>query len=107
MTTPSGGIGALIAGVVLDLIGFAHGLPAVGALQHAIPGTTVRNLGLVYGPGASVLTWVFVATLLRYRRGREDHHQVRATLSGAGTSDGSTLRLVARRNATVPPSQPN
>ena len=77
----SSGIGALIAGVVLDVIGFPHGLPAIGSLLHAIPPTTVRNLGLVYGPGASVLTWVCVATLLRYRRGRADHEQVRDTLA--------------------------
>jgi len=50
-------------------------------LLHAIPATTVRNLGLVHGPGASVLTWVCVATLLRYRRDREDHDQVRAVLA--------------------------
>ena len=77
----SSGIGALIAGLVLDLIGFPHGLPAVGSVVHAIPALTVRNLGLAYGPGASVLTWVCIATLMRYRRGRADHEQVRDTLA--------------------------
>src|ERR1019366_237812 len=77
----SSGIGALIAGLVLDLIGFPHGLPPAAMVLHAIPPSAVRDLGLVYGPGASVLTWVCVATLLRYRRGRADHEQVRDTLA--------------------------
>jgi GPH family glycoside/pentoside/hexuronide:cation symporter len=75
----SSGIGALIAGIVLDVIGFPHGLAASGA-AHAIPPDAVRNLGLLYGPGASVLTAVCVITLLRYRRGRADHAVIREAL---------------------------
>jgi len=40
----------------------------------------VRNLGLFYGPGASVLTAVCMLTLARYRRGKADHEEVRDAL---------------------------
>jgi GPH family glycoside/pentoside/hexuronide:cation symporter len=77
----SSGIGALIAGLVLDLIGFPHGVSVIGAPPQVIPTEAVRNLGLIYGPGASVLTAVCVLTLLRYRRGRADHAQIRDALA--------------------------
>jgi GPH family glycoside/pentoside/hexuronide:cation symporter len=77
----SSGIGALIAGVVLDLIGFPHGVGGQG-LAHAaaIPAHTIRDLGLAYGPGASVLTAFSVLTLLTYRRGKREHDEVREAL---------------------------
>ncbi len=77
----SSGIGALIAGVVLDLIGFPHGLAAAGAPPAHIPAGAALNLGLLYGPGASVLTAVCMLTLLGYRRGKADHDQVREALA--------------------------
>ena len=77
----SSGIGALIAGVVLDVIGFPHGLAANGhvAVAH-IPPETIRNLGLAHGPGAALLTALSVITLASYRRGRRDHEEVRESL---------------------------
>ena len=76
----SSGIGAVIAGLVLDIIGFPHGLGAGVAAAHAIPAEAVRNLGLLYGPGASVITALSVATLLGYKRGRADHAEIRDAL---------------------------
>ncbi|MDB5480568.1 MAG: major facilitator superfamily 1 [Caulobacteraceae bacterium] len=76
----SSGVGALIAGLVLDIIGFPHGLGPGAAAAHAIPAEAVRNLGLLYGPGASVITGLSVATLLGYRRGRADHARIRDAL---------------------------
>jgi GPH family glycoside/pentoside/hexuronide:cation symporter len=78
----SSGIGNLIAGLALDLIHFPHGVNTPGAfhLLTNIPPDTVRNLGLLYGPGASVITAVSVVTLTLYRRGRKEHEEVRAAL---------------------------
>ncbi|HZC18010.1 MAG TPA: MFS transporter [Caulobacteraceae bacterium] len=77
----SSGIGALIAGVVLDLIGFPHGVGGLGVAHvAAIPAHTIRDLGLAYGPGASVLTAFSVVTLLSYRRGKRDHNEIREAL---------------------------
>jgi GPH family glycoside/pentoside/hexuronide:cation symporter len=76
----SSGIGALIAGVVLDLIGFPHGGANAHVVIAAIPAATIRNLGLAYGPGASLLTALSVITLMAYRRGRREHEAVREAL---------------------------
>jgi glycoside/pentoside/hexuronide:cation symporter, GPH family len=76
----SSGIGAVIAGLVLDIIGFPHGLTGAGSVAQAIPADAVRSLGLLYGPGASVITGLSVATLLGYRRGRADHARIREAL---------------------------
>jgi GPH family glycoside/pentoside/hexuronide:cation symporter len=77
----SSGIGAVIAGVVLDIIGFPHGLSPGTAAAHLIPPLAVRNLGLLYGPGASVITAISIAILLNYRRSRADHDKVLAELA--------------------------
>jgi len=77
----SSGIGALIAGLLLDIIGFPHGLVATSAPARVIPLDAIRNLGLIYGPGAAVITGLSVAMLLRYRRGRVDHDLVRESLA--------------------------
>ncbi|HEY2482717.1 MAG TPA: MFS transporter, partial [Caulobacteraceae bacterium] len=48
----SSGLGVLIAGVVLDVIGFPHGLAATA---HAvIAHRSIVSLGLIYGPGAGL-----------------------------------------------------
>jgi GPH family glycoside/pentoside/hexuronide:cation symporter len=77
----SSGVGALIAGLLLDIIGFPHGLAAGGAAAHAIPLEAIRNLGLIYGPGASVITGLSVVMLLTYKRGRADHDLIRRSLA--------------------------
>jgi GPH family glycoside/pentoside/hexuronide:cation symporter len=77
----SSGVGALIAGLVLDLIGFPHGLAIAGAAPQVIPAEAVRNLGLIYGPGAAVITAISVIELLRYRRGRADHIKIQDALA--------------------------
>lgn len=77
----SSGLGAIIAGIILDVIAFPHGLEAPGAAQHVvIPLETVQKLAIAYGPGAAVITGVSVAILTLYRRGKRDHEEVRAAL---------------------------
>jgi GPH family glycoside/pentoside/hexuronide:cation symporter len=76
----SSGIGALIAGLILDLIRFPHGAGVHGAAHAAIPAETILRLGLLHGPGASVITGVSVLVLFFYRRGRRDHEEVRRIL---------------------------
>jgi len=76
----SSGVGALIAGLVLDIIGFPHGLGPGAAAAQAISAEAIRNLGLLYGPGASMITGLAVVTLLGYRRGRADHARIREAL---------------------------
>jgi GPH family glycoside/pentoside/hexuronide:cation symporter len=76
----STGVGVLIAGVAMDAIRFPDNLAALGA-HPSIPAETIRNLGLIYGPGASVLTVAGVLILLGYRLNQSRHAQILETLS--------------------------
>ncbi len=75
----SSGVGAFIAGVVLDLIHFPHGAAATAASAH-IPTETIRNLGLAYGPGAAVFTAIAIAVLFGYKLNKAGHAQLREEL---------------------------
>lgn len=88
----STGIGAMIAGLVLDVIGFPHGGQAASRGLVALPAEVARHLGLLYGPGSAVLTLFAILTLLRYGRTRADHHTVQQALKDrrAGVS-GATV----------------
>jgi GPH family glycoside/pentoside/hexuronide:cation symporter len=88
----SSGLGALIAGVVLDAIGFPHGLDAQGLSKAvAISPGAVTSLGVAYGPGAAVITGLGMVILMAYRRGKADHEVVREALDrrreGGGRPD--------------------
>jgi glycoside/pentoside/hexuronide:cation symporter, GPH family len=76
----SSGIGAFIAGVALDLIHFPHGAAATGA-NADIPAETIRNLGLVYGPGAALFTAIAIAVLFGYKLNRAGHAKIREELN--------------------------
>jgi GPH family glycoside/pentoside/hexuronide:cation symporter len=70
------GLGALIGGVALDVIGFPHGAAATPAMLASIPATTIRNLGITYGPGAALFTTVSVVILLGYKLTKPDHARI-------------------------------
>ncbi|MHB8528819.1 MAG: MFS transporter [Caulobacteraceae bacterium] len=76
----SSGLGTLIAGVALDVIGFPHNLAARGASIHIAAGA-VRELGLIYGPGAALLTFVAVLILTGYGLGKRRHGEILAALA--------------------------
>jgi GPH family glycoside/pentoside/hexuronide:cation symporter len=73
------GLGAWIGGIALDVIGFPHGVTNP-ALLAKIPAETIRNLGIAYGPGASIFTAVAVAVLLTYKLTKADHERIQADL---------------------------
>jgi len=68
------GFGVLAAGIILDLIGFPHGL-APGHLAN-LSRSTVNELGLIYGPGAALLSLGSVLIVMRYRLDRKGHAAV-------------------------------
>src|SRR6185437_1464463 len=76
----SSGLGAWIGGIALDVIGFPHGITNP-ALLAKIPAETIRNLGIAYGPGASLFTAVSVAVLLTYKLTKADHARIQADLN--------------------------
>ncbi len=58
-------LGSLIAGVSLDLIGFPKEIAKLGP-NPVIAADTVRNLGLLVGPGAGLMAITCVLFLARY-----------------------------------------
>ena len=76
----SSGLGAWIGGIALDVIGFPHGITNP-ALLDKIPAETIRNLGIAYGPGASLFTAVSVAVLLTYKLTKTDLTRIQADLA--------------------------
>ncbi len=75
------GAGALIAGIALDIIGFPKGITASGGTVLHIATSTIRNLGLIYGPGPALLTSFCIAVMWRYRIDRKKHAEIRRQLS--------------------------
>ena len=76
----SSGLGAWIGGIALDVIGFPHGVTNP-ALLAKIPAETIRNLGIAYGPCASLFTAAAVAVLLTYKLTKADHARIQADLT--------------------------
>lgn len=75
----SSGIGAIIAGVSLDVIKFPHGIAKLSA--PVIPAETIRDLGLVYGPAMGLLTVVAIVVLFGYRLTKDGHAAIRVSLA--------------------------
>jgi GPH family glycoside/pentoside/hexuronide:cation symporter len=75
------GLGLFVGGLVLDLIGFPHGLAPTAARMAAIPAATINHLGIAYGPGAGIFTAVAVAVLLTYKLTKGDHARIQADLT--------------------------
>jgi GPH family glycoside/pentoside/hexuronide:cation symporter len=74
------GLGLFVGGIVLDVIGFPHGLAATPDKVAAIPVSTINHLGIAYGPGASLFTAVAVMVLLTYKLTKADHARIQDDL---------------------------
>jgi GPH family glycoside/pentoside/hexuronide:cation symporter len=59
------GAGAFVAGLGLDVIGFPTHLADAGSV--AIGADVIRDLGVMWGPGAGLISLLSVAALRRYR----------------------------------------
>lgn len=73
------GLGALLSGIGLQLIGFPAGVTGT-ATAATIPDHTTHLLGLMYGPGAAVMTIATLAVLTRYPLSRQKHRAIMAEL---------------------------
>ena len=89
----AGGAGSLIAGLVLQLIGFPTGIAGQATANAHLPAHTVAMLGLFYGPGAALISFASVAVAMLYRLDRSAHADVMGRLAGrrAATSTASIL----------------
>ncbi len=72
------GLGALIAGVGLDLIGFPTNLAARGGVQIAAP--VVRHLGLILGPGVAAIYAISTLVFIFYRLDRPAYAKIQQVL---------------------------
>jgi len=61
------------------VIGFPHGV-ANPALLAKIPAETIRNLGIAYGPVASIFTLVALLVLMTYKLTKADHARIQTEL---------------------------
>ncbi|HEV2362967.1 MAG TPA: MFS transporter [Caulobacteraceae bacterium] len=75
----STGLGVLIAGVMLDAIGFPHGAGAARLAAHLAPRVT-NELALIYGPGVAVVSVISVTILFGYRINKGRHEEIIAAL---------------------------
>jgi GPH family glycoside/pentoside/hexuronide:cation symporter len=76
----STGLGVLIAGLSADAIGFPNDLAARG--PHAtVPWPVARDLALIYGPGAAVITTLGLLLLFGYKLDRAAHGRILETLA--------------------------
>lgn len=75
-TKMTGAAGALVGGIVLDLIAFPK-----GARAGTVPPDTIWWLGMVEGPIVYATSLTGVLFYLRYRITRERHAQIRAELA--------------------------
>jgi GPH family glycoside/pentoside/hexuronide:cation symporter len=75
----SAGLGILLAGASLDLIGFPSDLVAAGRAAEIAP-DVARNVGLVQGPGAALVTALSAVILSRYRIGKRELAEMQQAL---------------------------
>lgn len=73
------GLGAFVAGVGLQAIGFSAG--AGGGTPATLPAATALGMGLLWGPGSAVPCLAAIPFLWRYRLTRARHAAVLAGLS--------------------------
>jgi glycoside/pentoside/hexuronide:cation symporter, GPH family len=74
------GLGALLAGIALDFIGFPSDIANRSAASVEIPAKTITNLGLVYGPAAALISLISVVLLFGYRLNRTEYARIRLEL---------------------------
>jgi len=74
------GAGALVAGMVLQVIGFPTDLARHGGVSAILPERMVDMLGLFYGPGAALLFLAAAMTTALYRLDKKAHARVLADL---------------------------
>jgi glycoside/pentoside/hexuronide:cation symporter, GPH family len=74
------GLGALLAGVALDLIAFPVDIANRSPESLHIAAKTIRDLGWVYGPAPAAITLLGAALMFGYRLNRSAHARIRFEL---------------------------
>ena len=82
------GIGAFLGGVMLDVIGFPRNIADLGP-NPTLPEGLVTNLGLIYGPGAAVISAAAVLILVGYRIDARRHAAIMEELAQRKAAAGA------------------
>jgi GPH family glycoside/pentoside/hexuronide:cation symporter len=75
------GVGALIAGTVLQLIAFPTDIAQHGGAAAVLPDTMIRWLGFFYGPGAGLLYLGGIIATFMYRLDAKAHAKIMLDLN--------------------------
>ncbi len=78
-TKASSGLGVVIAGLAADAIHFPNNLAGPGG-HVPIPPLVARELALIYGPGASLITVLALIIILGFKIDRAAHTRILAAL---------------------------
>jgi Na+/melibiose symporter-like transporter len=76
--------GALVGGILLDLIAFPR-----GAVAGTVPGETLWWLGFVEGPASSIISLAGVLFYIRYRINRKRHAEIMAEIDRRNAAAGA------------------
>ena len=89
------GLGAFIAGVGLQLVGFAA--PPEGSGPEAVPHDISTAVGLLWGPGAAIIVLASLPFLSRYKIDRLWHEQILTSLAERRIEAESTTFTAAAK----------
>lgn len=87
----SAGIGTLLAGMILQFIGFPKGLAAAGGTHAVLSAHTVTLLGVFVGPGAASIGMLGAVIIFGYRLSRRRHAEILLRLAERH-ADASAIR---------------
>jgi Na+/melibiose symporter-like transporter len=83
------GLGALFAGIALDVIHFPR-----SAAPGTVPHDVLFNMGLIYGPSLMILYFLALWCMTYYQIGRRDHgDRVRSLADRAAMTDGEPVKV--------------
>ena len=85
------GLGALVAGLGLDLIAFPTNLAAKGGGDVVIAGAVSSRLGLIVGPGVGMIYAIAGVVFLGYRLDRAAYARVQTTLQSRREADAALI----------------
>jgi GPH family glycoside/pentoside/hexuronide:cation symporter len=74
------GLGALLAGVALNMIDFPADIAKRSPESLHLSAKTITDLGWAYGPAPAIITLLSAALLLRYRLNRSEHARISGEL---------------------------
>jgi len=77
----SAGIGTLLAGLILEFIGFPKDIAAAGGTHANLAPRTIELLGICVGPGTAAIGLAGIVVMFGYRLNRRRHAEILLSLA--------------------------